>query len=125
MKSKLKIKGSLNENMRRFGTKNLTEDDDRNNNGYPDDTESTSSFKTKSVGIRQPNSRFKEPNWQRNIRITDYDAPASWNQDPGDWSDISALEAEWRDTDEELTDEELEYLNVEHGDVVAEMYHDR
>ena len=29
----------LAENMRRFGTKNLNEDADQNNNGYPDTTE--------------------------------------------------------------------------------------
>ena len=32
-------KNILAENMRRFGTKNLNEDSDQNNNGYPDNTE--------------------------------------------------------------------------------------
>jgi hypothetical protein len=32
-------KNILAENMRRFGTKNLNEDFDQNNNGYPDDVE--------------------------------------------------------------------------------------
>ena len=32
-------KNILAENMRRFGTKNLNEDEDQNNNGYPDDSE--------------------------------------------------------------------------------------
>ena len=37
------MKNVLQENMKRFGTKNLTEQDqDRNNNGYPDDTEGNS-----------------------------------------------------------------------------------
>lgn len=36
------MKNILAENMRRFGTKNLTEDDDRNNNGYPDNSENPS-----------------------------------------------------------------------------------
>ena len=34
-------KNILTENMRRFGTKNLLEDFDSNNNGYPDQTESS------------------------------------------------------------------------------------
>ena len=34
-----KLENILAENMRRFGTKNLQEDMDQNNNGYPDDTE--------------------------------------------------------------------------------------
>jgi len=33
------LKQILRENMRRFGTKNLNEDPDQNNNGYPDETE--------------------------------------------------------------------------------------
>jgi len=35
----IKLKNILAENMRRFGTKNLSEDSDQNNNGYPDETE--------------------------------------------------------------------------------------
>ena len=35
----IKLKSILAENMRRFRTKNLHEDSDQNNNGYPDDTE--------------------------------------------------------------------------------------
>lgn len=35
----IKLKNILVENMRRFGTKNLNEDFDQNNNGYPDNTE--------------------------------------------------------------------------------------
>jgi hypothetical protein len=34
-----KLKNLLSENMHRFGTKNLNEDGDQNNNGYPDTTE--------------------------------------------------------------------------------------
>ena len=34
-------KNILTENMKRFGTKNLREDFDSNNNGYPDQTESS------------------------------------------------------------------------------------
>lgn len=34
-------KNILTENMKRFGTKNLQEDFDSNNNGYPDQTESS------------------------------------------------------------------------------------
>jgi hypothetical protein len=34
-----KLEKILAENMRRFGTKNLNEDEDQNNNGYPDNTE--------------------------------------------------------------------------------------
>ena len=34
-------KNILEENMRRFNTKNLNEDEDQNNNGYPDGTESS------------------------------------------------------------------------------------
>ena len=33
------MRNILAENMRRFGTKNLSEDADQNNNGYPDNTE--------------------------------------------------------------------------------------
>jgi hypothetical protein len=33
------LKDLLSENMHRFGTKNLNEDGDQNNNGYPDTTE--------------------------------------------------------------------------------------
>jgi hypothetical protein len=36
------FKDLLSENMHRFGTKNLNEDSDQNNNGYPDNTENTS-----------------------------------------------------------------------------------
>lgn len=39
-----KLKNILAENMRRFGTKNLNEDEDQNNNGYPDNTEGTNAF---------------------------------------------------------------------------------
>jgi hypothetical protein len=35
----IKLKTLLKENMRRFRTKNLNEDEDQNNNGYPDGTE--------------------------------------------------------------------------------------
>jgi len=35
----IKLKSILAENMRRFRIKNLNEDSDQNNNGYPDDTE--------------------------------------------------------------------------------------
>jgi hypothetical protein len=37
----MKLKNLLAENMRRFRTKNLNEDSDQNNNGYPDDTENS------------------------------------------------------------------------------------
>jgi len=37
-----KLENILAENMRRFGTKNLNEDLDQNNNGYPDETEEKS-----------------------------------------------------------------------------------
>jgi hypothetical protein len=33
------LKDLLSENMHRFGTKNLNEDGDQNNNGYPDNSE--------------------------------------------------------------------------------------
>jgi hypothetical protein len=36
----MKLENLLKENMHRFKTKNLTEDMDQNNNGYPDGTES-------------------------------------------------------------------------------------
>ena len=35
------LKDLLKENMHRFGTKNLNEDGDQNNNGYPDTTETS------------------------------------------------------------------------------------
>ena len=37
------LKDLLAENMHRFGTKNLNEDEDQNNNGYPDSNETTKS----------------------------------------------------------------------------------
>jgi hypothetical protein len=40
-----KLENILAENMRRFGTKNLNEDDDQNNNGYPDTSELPSDWK--------------------------------------------------------------------------------
>lgn len=39
--SNINLKQLLAENMKRFGTKNLHEDFDSNNNGYPDQTESS------------------------------------------------------------------------------------
>jgi radical SAM superfamily enzyme YgiQ (UPF0313 family) len=39
-----KLKNILAENMRRFGTKNLNEDLDQNNNGYPDETEKEKTY---------------------------------------------------------------------------------
>jgi hypothetical protein len=42
----IKLKNLLAENMRRFATKNLHEDDDLNNNGYPDKTETVTNKKT-------------------------------------------------------------------------------
>ena len=44
-----KLENILAENMRRFGTKNLNEDEDQNNNGYPDSTESTYHGETSDV----------------------------------------------------------------------------
>lgn len=38
----IKLKNLLIESMRQFGNKNLNEDSDQNNNGYPDDTENLS-----------------------------------------------------------------------------------
>lgn len=38
-------KNILAENMRRFGTMNLHEDGDQNNNGYPDNTEGYTKFR--------------------------------------------------------------------------------
>ena len=38
----IKLKNLLAESMRRFKTKNLNEDSDQNNNGYPDNTENSS-----------------------------------------------------------------------------------
>jgi hypothetical protein len=43
----------LAENMRRFRTKNLNEDSDQNNNGYPDDSESTIKGGTGIDGIKR------------------------------------------------------------------------
>ena len=49
------MKNILQENMRRFATKNLTEQDlDRNNNGYPDDTEGNSRGRGHSIQISGP-----------------------------------------------------------------------
>ena len=39
----MRMKNILAENMHRFGTKNLNEDGDQNNNGYPDRSESSKS----------------------------------------------------------------------------------
>ena len=39
----MKLKNILAENLRRFDTKNLNEDDDQNNNGYPDTSENAGS----------------------------------------------------------------------------------
>jgi hypothetical protein len=48
-----KLENLLAENMRRFGTKNLNEDDDQNNNGYPDDSESVMKGGTGIDGIKR------------------------------------------------------------------------
>jgi hypothetical protein len=42
-------KNILAENMRRFKTKNLNEDEDQNNNGYPDGTETSYYGETRDV----------------------------------------------------------------------------
>jgi len=42
------------ENMRRFGTKNLSEDTDSNNNGYPDSTEVNTKGRGPSIQINGP-----------------------------------------------------------------------
>jgi len=44
-----KLENILAENMRRFGTKNLNEDEDQNNNGYPDDSETSYYGETRDV----------------------------------------------------------------------------
>ena len=49
----IKLKNILAENMRRFGTKNLNEDADQNNNGYPDDSESAMKGGTGIDGIKR------------------------------------------------------------------------
>lgn len=48
-------KNILAENMHRFGTKNLNEDDDQNNNGYPDhnETNKTTIVHTNANGDRE------------------------------------------------------------------------
>lgn len=48
------LKNILAENMRRFGTKNLHEDSDQNNNGYPDSTEVSTSIRGHSIQIHGP-----------------------------------------------------------------------
>jgi hypothetical protein len=45
----IKLKNILAENMRRFGTKNLSEDADQNNNGYPDNTEVNTTGRRPSI----------------------------------------------------------------------------
>ena len=50
----IKLKNILAENMRRFGTKNLSEDSDQNNNGYPDNTESSTLARGHSIQIHGP-----------------------------------------------------------------------
>lgn len=48
------LKNILAENMRRFGTKNLNEDSDQNNNGYPDNTEDSNEGRGHSIQINGP-----------------------------------------------------------------------
>ena len=52
----------LAENMRRFGTKNLNEDFDQNNNGYPDGTENNWSQNYKKNWSTNPETRDKPIN---------------------------------------------------------------
>jgi hypothetical protein len=44
-----KLKDILAENMHRFGTKNLNEDGDQNNNGYPDKSENARGHRKTAV----------------------------------------------------------------------------
>lgn len=50
----IKLKNILTENMRRFRTKNLREDGDQNNNGYPDGSEGSTSGRGHSIQINGP-----------------------------------------------------------------------
>jgi hypothetical protein len=51
------MKNTLAENMRRFGTKNLKEDLDSNNNGYPDEFEGNSSSELNMGDVIKINPR--------------------------------------------------------------------
>ena len=55
----IKLKNLLAESMRRFKTKNLNEDSDQNNNGYPDDTEISNDLVLKKYGFIKTDSPDK------------------------------------------------------------------
>jgi hypothetical protein len=62
--SNIKMKNILQENMHRFGTKNLNEDNDRDNNGYPDTSQKPNSesnwYATKYIYLKHlPNPDYK------------------------------------------------------------------
>ncbi len=55
-----KLENILAENMRRFNTKNLNEDADQNNNGYPDDTEGSNAEWTPGQPGRYTNALLQD-----------------------------------------------------------------
>jgi len=69
----IKLKNLLAESMRRFKTKNLNEDSDQNNNGYPDDTENSSLALVSSSHLKGVTTiaYFDNSNW--NLPENPYD----------------------------------------------------
>ena len=68
----IKLKNILAENMRRFKTKNLSEDTDQNNNGYPDGSEGSN------------NSEFLQLNQALETALDALSNPNYPNYDPGE-----------------------------------------
>ena len=68
-------KNILAENMRRFKTKNLNEDEDQNNNGYPDGTEREHNSKLNKVSSLDDYIKGK------NSSVTGYKLSKSTNPD--------------------------------------------
>jgi len=69
------LKDLLAENMHRFGTKNLNEDGDQNNNGYPDNTESSEISRIQKDWI---GATTKMSNLAMQLKNQEYSNPASW-----------------------------------------------
>ena len=56
----IKLKNILADNIRQIATKNLSEDSDQNNNGFPDNTEVLEPEKETDTDIKQPKRKRRE-----------------------------------------------------------------
>lgn len=56
--------------------------------------------------------------------ITNFDLEDVWLWDHPDYCDAFIASADWKDTGEPLTEDELEELNTEHGDLVNQLAHE-